>query len=67
LLAYIAFIPTLRSITPPVPYVTFNDYVLYSNLLGCLGVLLVSFLEFRYAVDKSGAAAPDPQKVIWTK
>jgi magnesium-transporting ATPase (P-type) len=49
-----------------VPYVTFNDYVLYSNLLGCLTTLFYSFLAFRYAVDKTDMASPDPQNVVWS-
>lgn len=51
LLAYIAFIPTLRSIAPPVPYVTLNDFVLYSNIIACLVVLLQSFLLNEYGIE----------------
>ena len=60
LLAYIAFIPTLRSISPPTPYFTLSDFVLNFNLIGCLITLLYSFLVFRFAVDKKDTASPDP-------
>jgi len=61
--AYIAFIPSLRTIIPNVRYITFNDYLLYSNLLGCLGVLFDSFLEYRFGVETSGGDSLYP---LWT-
>lgn len=44
ILAYIAFIPTIRSFVPPVPYLTLNDFALWLNLFACLTTLLESFL-----------------------
>ena len=45
LLAYIAFIPSIRSLIPPVPYMTLNDAALWSNMFGCLIILLESLLQ----------------------
>jgi len=47
LLAYIAFIPTLRSLMPPVPYITMNDTIIGINLFACLLILLESYIENR--------------------
>jgi hypothetical protein len=48
ILAYIAFIPTLRSFVPPVSYPTLNDFALGSNLCACLATLLESFLIAKF-------------------
>lgn len=44
LLAYIAFIPTVRSILPPVPYLTLSDVLIGLNLAACSVLLLESYL-----------------------
>lgn len=53
LLAYIAFIPSIRSQMPPVPYITFNDSLIASNLFACLTILLHIILYIEYEPDLS--------------
>ncbi|CDW83184.1 UNKNOWN [Stylonychia lemnae] len=53
LLAYIAFIPSLRSLMPPVPYITMNDGIIGLNLIACLLILLESYLQAYNARNES--------------
>ena len=54
LLAYIAFIPSMRSVIPPVSYITLSDGVILLNLLACLVILLQSYLldKYQYTADQ---------------
>ena len=49
LLAYIAFIPVLRNIIPPVSYLTLSDMILLSNITGTIAIMLESYFVADYA------------------
>lgn len=44
LLAYIAYLPTLRSMIPPVDYFTLSDFVLILHIISCFSLFLCSLL-----------------------
>ena len=45
LLAYVAFLPTIRENLPPAPYLTLSDKVVYMNMGACLVSLVDSFIQ----------------------
>jgi hypothetical protein len=47
LLAYIAFIPTVRSFVPNVSYFTFSDTIIFCNLAGTVGLMLETVIQER--------------------
>lgn len=58
LMAYVSFIPVLRSNLPPVPYYTMLDYALYSNLLACIIVLFASVVLFQKVASIKAQSDP---------
>ena len=44
MLAYVAFIPTVRSVIPPVPYPTISDLVIFINLIACMITIIQTVL-----------------------
>lgn len=47
LLAFVAFIPTVRSIIPPVNYFTLADFVIFCNFLGTGFVMIETLIQVR--------------------
>jgi len=43
-LAFVAFIPTIRSELPALSYITFTDFTIFMSLFACLIALLEAFL-----------------------
>jgi VIT1/CCC1 family predicted Fe2+/Mn2+ transporter len=56
LLAYIAFIPTVRSFTPPVSYLTLSDAIVFSNLFGTALLMLETIIIAKLKNNPSDEA-----------
>ena len=65
LLAYVAFLPTVRAEIPSVSYATLTDVIIYSYLTSCLVTLLYSLVCENYTDVKSYFVAFCSFLVFW--